>query len=123
MRVMVPAKSDITSVQMAAQALYGRLMRNGVRLFLWNDAVLHAKTAVIDDSWCTVGSFNIDRRSWEMNLEVNVNIVGEQFALKLRQVCEKDQHSCTELSRKHWRQRPWLQRLTERFFYLFKRLM
>ena len=122
-RVMVPARGDILPVQLASQALYGSLMRAGIRVFLWQQAVLHAKTAVIDDEWATVGSFNIDHRSWAMNLEVNVNVMGPGFADQLRQVFESDQRACEELSPVKWRRRPILLRLLEGFFYLFRNWM
>jgi phosphatidylserine/phosphatidylglycerophosphate/cardiolipin synthase-like enzyme len=44
-------------------SLFDRLLRDGVHLFLWPDAVMHAKSAVIDGVWSTVGSFNLDQRS------------------------------------------------------------
>jgi cardiolipin synthase len=122
-RVMVPARGDILPVQLASQALYGALMRAGIRVFLWKQAVLHAKTAVVDDQWATVGSFNIDHRSWAMNLEVNVNIVGTEVAGQLRRVFRSDEQVCEELTRRKWRRRPILLRLLEGFFYLFRNWM
>ncbi len=122
-RVMVPARGDILPVQLAGQALFGRLMRRGIKLFLWREAVLHAKIAVIDDVWATVGSFNIDRRSWSMNLEVNATVVDRAFAMNLKAVFEKDQEKCEKLDRVKWRRRSWFQRLVERFFYQFRKLM
>jgi cardiolipin synthase len=122
-RVMVPARGDILALQLASQSLYSRLMRRGIRLFLWNDAVLHAKTAVIDDQWATVGSFNIDHRSWAMNLEVNANMVGRQFATRMRDQFERDEEHCTELDLDVWHRRPVLLRLLERFFGMFRSWM
>lgn len=122
-RVMVPENGDILSVQFAIRALFGRLMRTGVRLFLWRDAVLHAKTATIDGQWATVGSFNIDHRSWAMNLEVNVNVVGPGISNRLREVFLKDQTRCTELTLEQWKKRPAFLKLLERFFYLFRNWM
>jgi cardiolipin synthase A/B len=122
-RVMVPENGDILSVQRASEALYGRLLRAGVQIFLWRDTVLHAKTATIDDQWATVGSFNIDRRSWRMNLEVNVNTVGSRLSTQLKEIFILDQKRCRELDRKQWRQRPLWMKLTQRFFYLFRRMM
>jgi cardiolipin synthase A/B len=122
-RVMVPENGDILSVQFAVQALFGRLMRAGVRLFLWQDAVLHAKTAVIDGQWATVGSFNIDRRSWTMNLEVNVNVVGPRISNRLREVFLKDQQRCIELTFEEWKKRPLFLKMLERFFHLFRQWM
>jgi cardiolipin synthase len=122
-RVMVPARGDILPVQLASQALYSRLLKAGIRLFLWREAVLHAKTAVVDGQWATVGSFNIDHRSWAMNLEVNVNVLGERFAGELAEVFRADQERCEELTLERWRQRPYLQRLIERFCLLFEKWM
>jgi cardiolipin synthase len=122
-RVMVPARGDILPVQLASQALYGTLMRAGVRIFLWKQAVLHAKTAVIDDQWATVGSFNIDHRSFAMNLEVNVNVMGAEVAGELCRVFLSDEQACEELTRRRWRRRPILLRLLEGFFYLFRNWM
>jgi cardiolipin synthase len=122
-RVMVPKRGDILPFQLASEAFWGRALRYGIGIFLWQDAVLHAKTAVIDDQWATVGSFNIDHRSWAMNLEVNVNIVGPKFAQQLKSVFLKDQKRCFELTRHEWRKRPWYLRLVQNFFYLFKKFM
>ncbi len=122
-RVMVPKKGDILPFQLASQALFARTMKTGIRLFLWEDAMLHAKTAVIDDQWATVGSFNIDHRSWNMNLEVNVNAVGSTLPQQLKAVFLDDQKNCTELDLDRWKQRPWVQRLAERFFYQFRKWM
>lgn len=122
-RVMLPANGDIFPAKMASQALYSRLMRRGIKLFLWQGAVLHAKTAVIDDHWVTVGSYNIDRRSWAMNLEVNVNILDDGFAAGMKKLFHQDQERCVELELEQWRRRPLLQKLVERFFFQFRKLM
>lgn len=122
-RVMVPADGDILPAQLASQALLGHALRSGLRVFLWQGAMLHAKTAVIDDEWATVGSFNLDHRSWSMNLEVNVIVPEAEFATKLREVFERDEARCVELARETWRARPLWKRLVERFFFLFHRWM
>lgn len=122
-QVMVPANGDILFVQMASQALFDKMLRAGIRIYQWQEAVLHAKTAVIDDVWATVGSYNIDHRSWAMNLEVNVNILGTTFAQRLKEVFVNDKQRCIELTRSEWKQRPFFQRLLEIFFYQFRRFM
>ena len=122
-RVMVPKKGDILPFQLASEAFWARALKAGIRIFRWEEAVLHAKTAVIDDQWATVGSFNIDHRSWTMNLEVNVNVVGHAFAQKLKKVFLDDQEASSELTRKEWSKRPWYLRLAQDFFYTFRRFM
>ena len=122
-RVMVPQKGDIYPVQLASQALYRRLLRMGVRIFLWKEAVLHAKTAVIDDQWATVGSFNLDHRSWRMNLEVNINTMGREFSGHLKQVFLDDQQRCEELTLNIWQERSVWLKLIERFISVFRKWM
>ena len=122
-RVMVPSKGDILPFQLASEAFWGRALRYGIRIFRWQGAMLHAKTAVIDDQWATVGSFNLDHRSWSMNLEVNVNVVGPRFARELRSVFSRDQERCLELTREEWRGRPWHLRVAQDFFYMWRKLM
>jgi cardiolipin synthase len=122
-RVMVPKEGDILSVQMASQALFGRLMSMGVRLLLWQNALLHAKTATIDGQWTSIGSYNIDRRSWSMNLEVNVNVMGPTVSNRLREVFQRDEERCLVLTPMGWKRRPLLIKLLEKFFYLFRKLM
>jgi cardiolipin synthase len=122
-RAMVPANGNILPAQFASQALFGRALRSGLRILLWQGAMLHAKTAVIDDRWAMVGSFNLDHRSWSMNLEVNVNVLEPRFATRLREVYERDEALCEELTRDAWRARPFRRRLIELFFFLFHRWM
>jgi cardiolipin synthase A/B len=122
-RVMVPEKGDIPIVDRASQAIYSRLLKAGIRIFLWKSDVLHAKSAAIDGEWATVGSFNIDHRSWRMNLEVNVNAVGANLSGQLRDLFLKDQAHCGELTLEEWRKRPFITKLFQWFFHLFRKLM
>ncbi len=122
-RVMVPERGDIRTVNMASQALYSGLLRAGVRIFLWKQEVLHAKSATIDGQWATVGSFNIDHRSWRMNLEVNINAVGPNLSGRLKEIFLNDQALSKEITLSEWRERPFLSKLLQRFFYLFRKLM
>ena len=68
---------------MAAQALYEELFAFGVRIFEYTPAFLHAKVAVVDDDWATVGSSNIDPLSLLLNLEANVVVHDTEFARSL----------------------------------------
>ena len=122
-RVMIPEKGDILIVDMASQAIYSRLLRAGIRIFLWKADVLHAKSATIDGEWATVGSFNIDHRSWRMNLEVNVNATGPNLSGKLRDLFLNDQAHCRELTLEEWRKRPFITKLFQWFFHIFRNLM
>lgn len=83
-RVLVPAVSDVRVVDLAARPLFRRLVRGGVRVLLYRRSILHAKTAVVDDRWATVGSFNLDPASFQ-NLELNLVVHDPAFTDALAQ--------------------------------------
>ncbi|MDD5657834.1 MAG: phospholipase D-like domain-containing protein, partial [Elusimicrobia bacterium] len=79
-RLLVPGRSDIPSVWNAGRATFADLLKAGVRLFEWDDSILHAKMAAIDGVWCAVGSYNMDHRTLRMNLEVNIHALDCELA-------------------------------------------
>jgi cardiolipin synthase len=84
-RLLLQGKVDYRIAAMAAQALYEELRGNGVRIFEYTPAFLHAKVALVDDEWATVGSSNIDPLSLLLNLEANVVVRDADFAASLAQ--------------------------------------
>lgn len=82
-RLLLQGKVDYRIAALAAQALYDELRANGVRIFEYTPAFLHAKVAVVDDDWATVGSSNIDPLSLLLNLEANVVVRDAQFSQAL----------------------------------------
>jgi len=122
-KVLLPGESDVPAVYHAGRRLYERLMRAGVELYEWHGTVLHAKTAVIDDSWCTVGTYNMDHRSWRSNLEVNVAVADRGVARAMSERFRADLAGSSRVDAHHWRYRPLSDRLAEHFFYLFRKLL
>ncbi len=84
-RLLLQGKIDYRIAAMAAHALYEELRANGVRIYEYTPAFLHAKVAVVDDVWATVGSSNIDPLSLLLNLEANVVVRDAAFATTLSQ--------------------------------------
>jgi cardiolipin synthase len=82
-RLLLQGKADYRFAALAAQVLYDELLRSGVRVFEYTPAFLHAKVAVIDDDWATVGSSNIDPLSLLLNLEANVIVRDVPFTSQL----------------------------------------
>lgn len=80
---------DMPWAQRASRLLYGYLMRAGVRVYEYSERPLHAKVAVVDDRWATVGSSNLDPTSLSLNLEANVVVRDETFARHLRVQIER----------------------------------
>ncbi len=122
-RVLVPGVSDVPVVQYASQRLYGWLMRQGIRLYEWQGSVLHSKTAVIDGRWSTVGTYNLDQRSWRANLEVNVMVEDRAVATALAARFRRDLERSVPVDAHAWRYRPLGQRAAERFCFLFRKLL
>lgn len=82
-RLLLQGKIDYRIAAMAAHALYDELRANGVRIYEYTPAFLHAKVAVVDDDWATVGSSNIDPLSLLLNLEANVVVRDGDFCQAL----------------------------------------
>ncbi len=82
-RLLLQGKADYRFAALAAQVLYDEMLRSGVRVFEYTPAFLHAKVAVVDGEWATVGSSNIDPLSLLLNLEANVIVQDAPFAAGL----------------------------------------
>jgi len=86
--LVLQGRPDQAWVQRASELLYGYLMRAGVRVYLYEERPLHAKVAVVDDRWATVGSSNLDPTSLSLNLEANIVVRDAAFATQLREQIE-----------------------------------
>ena len=112
-RLLLPGFLDFEIVRYASRANYHRLLEAGVRIFERTDALLHAKTAVVDGVWSTVGSANLDMRSFVHNDEVNAVVVGSSFGAEMEDLFLRDCGKAREITLKDWQQRSWLERLKE----------
>lgn len=112
-RLLLPARSDVAVVQYASQRHYDRLLRWGVEIYSWEPSVLHAKTAVVDDSWSTIGSANLDSLSFNWNLEANFVINCSETGAALATQFEADLNDATQVELDMWRKRPWWRRCFE----------
>ena len=122
-RIIVPGQSDVDIVRHASRAVWGRLLRAGVRIFEWDESVLHAKTAVVDGMWSTIGTFNFDYMSLRVNLEVNVSVLDARFANRLESSFLEDFERCREVSLVDFRFRPLGQRLLEYLAYRLRKFL
>lgn len=116
-RVLLPGRSDVGLVRFASRAIWPKLMRRGVRIYEWIPGILHAKTAVIDGRWSTIGTYNLDTWSRLYNLEVNVAVLDAGFARVMEQSFLRDLESSREVDEKEFRFRPLGERLLERLAY------
>lgn len=103
--LVLPGKSDSLLVLRAGQASYEDLLEVGVKIFERHDRFLHAKTAVIDGVWSTVGSSNLDWRSFLHNDEVNVVILGREVGREMEAMFARDREAAEAVTRQTWSDR------------------
>ena len=112
-KLVLPGVSDLGLVFYAGHAWYEDLLEGGVQIYQLKLAVLHAKTAVIDGTWSTVGSSNLDTRSFLHNSELNVVVMGDAFGLEMEKAFQEDLRDSNAITLASWQHRPWKDRLKE----------
>jgi cardiolipin synthase len=112
-RLVLPGFSDFWAPLYAGRSHYQGLLAAGVRIFERHDALLHAKTAVIDGVWSSVGSTNLDWRSFVHNYEADVIVLAEAFAREMERLFALDIEASHEITLDEWRQRGLDSRLRE----------
>lgn len=113
-RLLLPEKIDSSMVFYASRSYYDELLSAGVKIYERQDALLHAKTALIDGVWSTIGSTNLDWRSFLNNQEINAVILGQDFGAKMQALFEKDLKSSKLVRLEAWRKRSIGARIKER---------
>jgi cardiolipin synthase len=112
-QIILTSVSDSGLVHQASQSYYQELLQAGIQVFQLKSSVLHAKTAVIDGAWSTVGSTNMDMRSFLFNREVNVIVLGDSFGQDMEAAFREDLKNSTEVNREDWARRPRGERAKE----------
>ena len=113
--VLVPGTIDHKFVRQASRATWGPLLKAGVKMYEYRPALLHAKTIVIDGVWATVGSTNLDNRSFAMNEEVNVIVYDRGVGARFEEIFAADRGHARPITYEEWQHRG----LTARLFELF----
>jgi cardiolipin synthase len=112
-KLILPGVTDRGLVLRATHSFYSEMLASGIRIYQLKSAVLHAKTAVIDKVWATVGSTNIDTRSFLHNNEINVVILSEEFANAMEIAFVEDLRISAEITAEQWERRPLVDRIKE----------
>lgn len=114
-RIIVPAKSNHVVADWLSRGFYTDLLNSGIRLFLYQGAMVHSKTATIDGAWSTIGTANLDRLSLLGNYEVNMEITDEAVAAQMEKIFRVDESNTIELTIEDWRARSPIAKATELF--------
>ena len=120
-KIVLPGKTDSSLVLAAGRSYYEELLRGGVKIYERRDALLHAKTAVIDGVWSTIGSTNLDWRSFLHNHEINAVVLSPDFGAQMQAMFDADISASDPISLQKWQQRPLSSRVSEMTARLWSR--
>ena len=122
-RLILPSKSDSNLVFYASRSFYDELLTSGVKIYERQDALLHAKTAMIDGVWSTVGSTNLDWRSFLNNQEINAVVLGLDFGNHMQVLFEQDLNKSKQITLQDWHKRGLILRAKEAAARLWARFL
>ncbi|WP_306536503.1 cardiolipin synthase [Geobacter sp.] len=120
-KIILPGTTDSQLALHAQRYHYSVLLKSGVKVYEHSTSLLHAKTAVIDKVWSTVGSTNMDFLSMLSNDEVNAVILSQEFAVEMETMFAGDLADSRQIHWDEWKDRPLLPRFREWFVNLFIR--
>ena len=112
-RIMIPNKPDHMFVYWATYSNIGLLLKAGARVYIYENGFIHAKQIVVDDQVSTVGTANIDVRSFRLNFEVNAFIYDAEKSHELAEIFEEDIQNSTELTLENYLERERLIKVKE----------
>lgn len=112
-RLMLPERADNRITHLGSRSYLADVLRAGVKVYFYKKGFLHSKLMVSDDMLSTVGSTNLDFRSFEHNFEVNAFMYDIETALQMKEIFMLDQRECTQVFLKNWVKRPRLQKALE----------
>ncbi len=121
--IIVPKKNDSLMVKWASRAFFSELLEGGVKLYQYNDNLLHTKSVLIDNQLSLVGTVNLDMRSLWLNFEITTVIDDAEFAQSLFSLLQGYLAKSEKVNIEIWKQRPIWQRIVERLFYFFAPLL
>jgi cardiolipin synthase A/B len=122
-KLLIPGAIDHNLVRQASRSEFGRLLKSGVEIYEYRPALLHAKTMVVDGLWATVGSTNLDHRSFSLNEELNVAIYDVDTAQRLERVFEDDLRNSRQVRFEDWNHRGFASRFLELLAFPLKEQM
>lgn len=121
--LVVPSESDVPLALHAGRSTYGRLLRGGVRIHEFQGRVLHSKSVVVDGEWSILGSANMDIRSFRINHEISLDVLGKDFAGRLEDVHREDLAVSRPVDPEAWARRPLLTKVHQRLCGLLRAVL
>ena len=112
-RVMIPRRCDSAMLRRASYSYVSECLKAGIKFYLYDKGMLHAKTVIIDYEFSSTGSTNFDFRSFEHNFECNAFIYSTSFNNRMTEIFMNDLNDCTRINPTAWRHRPAIERYKE----------
>jgi cardiolipin synthase len=115
LRMILPGPyTDTEVLRTASHAKWGRLLQAGAEIYEFQPTMFHCKVMIVDGLWTTVGSTNFDNRSFRLNDEANLNVLGAEFAARQTGVFSEDLKRSRRVTYEEWQNRPWTAKIAER---------
>ena len=113
--ITIPSRGDRgVLTPLASQSYIEEALQAGVHFYFYNKGYMHSKILACDDRIATVGSTNIDPRSYLLDLEINLFVEDRGYTRQIKEICLKDEQESQIITLEKWRQRPWVRRFLER---------
>lgn len=112
-RLMIPRRSDSDLLRYATDSYIDECLKSGMKVYLYDAGMLHAKTLIVDDELCSVGSTNFDFRSFEYNFESNFFVYSREFNEQMTKIFLNDQSRSTRITSSQWHRRPPMKKFAE----------
>ncbi len=122
-RIIIPYESDSWAAQYATDSYIEELLRSGVRIFRYKKGFVHSKFMVIDDNFASIGTANLDYRSFSINFEINALLYSRKKASELKDIFIQDLKDCEEVDKERWFDRGIVRKLKESFNRLWAPLL
>lgn len=123
MHIMIPGKPDHPFVMWGSWSFLGELLDYGADVYLYDRGFLHSKTLTVDGEISTVGTTNLDARSFRLNFEINALVFNRGVALELESLFESDTANCRKLTKELYAKRNWTIKFREGFSRLLSPIL
>jgi len=122
-KMIIPEIGDSVIARYATNSYIEQLLESGVQVYQYQKGMVHAKTMVVDGMLSSIGSCNLDNRSFDINFEINAILYDRKVASEMTEIYHQDLEECKELSLKKWLQRPAAEKVREALARLWAPLL
>ena len=112
-RLMLPEKSDSPILQLASHSYLTSMLKAGIKIYFYQNGFLHAKSITIDNEFSTIGSTNLDFRSFDHNFEINAFMYSKELTTQMKNIFLDDQKKCRRITLNLWKKRPLWHKICE----------